>query len=427
MKLEHFIAVRYILAGRKNRNISAASITVITVIAVSIIFFIASVSIMNGYIYGIMKIAFEIKSFHLDYPGNVSLGSARETADFFNADNIVKIAFPYLESRALLSANGMNTGITIFRTVPRDLFTTDDGLLDTIRLKEGRLDLSGNGILISQKSANKLRIKPGDSVYVTIMKEGRGSRMIFRKLMVTGLFSTGFVELDEQLAYTSLATGQRIFGSDRGYSVGVKLNDYRAAEDLKLWYETAGYSDLTTWEEANYNELTALRFERNIIAFIVSLIMLVATINILTTIYMTVMEKKQDIGILKALGYSPRHISVIFLFTGIYLGTIGVTVGVISGLMVQRWLNHILQAASFIINWFIHTTWSIVQLAAVTPEPYPVQLFPEDFYLDTIYTEISFRQVLFIAILTFILSILASIAPAVKASLVKPNEVIKNG
>lgn len=427
MKLENFIALRYIRESNKNKDISISSIVAISVIAIAIIFFISAVSIMNGYIYGIMKIAFEIKTFHIDYPVYSSYNDSKYILDQVQKNKDVAYADLYKEAKVLLNANSKTSGLIFFRSVPEDIFEKDKGFRECIKILEGTNSLGKNEILLSKKISEKLRIKLGSDVYITAMIANDNPKIILRRLKVTGIFTTGYVELDEQLAYISNKTGLNVFDSNVAYNIFIKLKDYTKARKVAMDLDLNGYSGMTTWEEANYNELTALNFEKNVIAFIVILVVFVAALNILTTINMTVHEKKQDIGILKAVGYSPKQINIIFMLNGIYLGFIGVVIGISLGILIMHWLNEILQAFAIAVNSIQNIIYKILSLLIKIDAPAKFEIFSKDFYLDKIYTRISFTEIMIVSSLTLLYSSISSIIPAIKAGKVKPIEVIKNG
>ena len=427
MKMENFISLRFIKEIRKNKNISGSSLIVVIVIAAGIIFYISAVSIMNGYIYGIMKISFEIKSFHIDLSGSYNHDSSQKMADSFLKDKRVLFASVYRESKVLLSANGKNTGVLYFREMDENIFKNDIGLNKSVKLLEGKKDLSLNNILISSKTAKKLKLKLDDHLFVFLFSSNIESKISVKRLKVTGIFTTGFTELDEQLSYIGKSTGDSIFKENLKYNILVKLHNYKDVRKVANDFRHFGIYGLYTWEENNYNDLTALYFEKNIIAFIVILVLFVAILNILTTIYITVLEKNQDIGILKAIGYSPPNITLIFLLYGIYLGVIGIVFGVIFGILVMQHLNEIIKFAVYFINLFNDIIYKILSLFIYQDNPAYIEIFSKDFYLDKIYTDISFAEIIFIASVVMILSIIASIIPALKAGKIKPNEVIRNG
>lgn len=427
MKIENFIAFRYFKNNKKNKNISSSFKIVVIVIAASIIFFISAVSIMNGYIYGLMKLIFDVKSYHITYTISKDYGETKEIYDYLATDKRIKEIGLYREENALLSANGKNTGLVYFRSMNENIFNKDKDLNRIIKLVSGKKSLEKNYIMISKTTADKLNVKVNDHIFVTLMVKDSKAKIVVRRLKISGIFTSGFVELDEQLAYIGRETGNRLFPDNTDYNIFIKLKDYRQAEDFRMWYENLGYYGMTTWLDSNYNELEALQFEKNIIAFIVILVVLVASLNILSTIYITILEKSRDIGILKSIGYSPRNIIVIFLLNGIYLGFIGIVTGISLGLLLMNWLNEILRFFSFLVNVFQNSAYYLVKIFYSTLEkPYPFVIFPKNFYLDKIYTEISFNEIFLIAILAMIFSIAASIIPAIKAGYIKPNEAIRD-
>lgn len=426
MKLENYIALRFIKARKKNKEISSFSIVVISVIAVSIVFFISAVSIMNGYIYGVMKIAYEVKSFNIDYPINGSYSNTMNELLRIRKDKEVQYADLYREAKVLLSANGKNTGILYFRSIPEEIFKNDNGFERCIKLNAGNKSLGKNEILISEKSAEKLKVKAGDILFVTGMLKKNDPQITLYRLKVAGLFSTGYQELDEQLAFVGSETGDRIFKNDVDYNIFIKLDNFKKSKEFVLKYMVAGYFGMISWQDANRNEITALNFEKNVIGFIVVLVIFVAVLNILTNLYITTFEKKKDIGILKTVGYSPKKVIIIFLLNGLYLSFVGIIVGIIVGLLVMINLNEILIFFSTIVNISQNMVFGVIRLFIFIDTPPKFEIFSKDFYLDKIYTEISFVEILLISIITLIFSIIASIIPALNAGQLKPVEVLKN-
>ncbi|HPO49714.1 MAG TPA: FtsX-like permease family protein [Spirochaetota bacterium] len=425
--METMLSLRFIKEVRKNKNISGSSLVVVIVIALGIIFYISAVSIMNGYIYGIMKISFEIKSFHIDMNASYNYDSSVAMKNAFLKDKRVLFASVYRESKVLLSANGKNTGILYFRENDENIFKEDIGLDKSLTLVEGEKNLSENNILISSKTAKKLKVRLNDHVFVFLFSDNIESKLVVKRLKIAGIFTTGFVELDEQLAYIGKKTGDSIFKDKLKYSAFVKLKNYKDVGKVADDFSHFGIYGLSTWEENNYNDLTALYFEKNIIAFIVILVLFVAILNILTTIYITVLEKNQEIGILKAVGFSPPNITLVFLLYGIFLGVTGIVFGVVLGIFVMLYLNEILKFSVAIINFFNETIYNALSLFIVQEKPRYIEIFSKDFYLDKIYTDISSGEIIFITLVVMLLSIGASVIPAIKAGNIKPNEVVRNG
>lgn len=426
MKLENFIALRYISYSNSNKDISSSAKSVILSIACAIIFYIASVSIMNGYIYGIMKLSFEVKSFHITYKDIKSGSEAESYRQLFNEDRRTVYTSLYRETSALLSAGNKNTVIGFFREVDSGIFEHDKGFSECFTIISGKKSLKMNEIMISEKTASKLSIETGDTVFITLMTSEDSNRLIIRRVNVSGIFTTGLAEFDEQLTLIGNETGSRILDNLISYNVMIKINDYTKASEFARDYAIDGIFGLVSWDRENYNEITAVNFQKNVIAFIVILVIFVAALNILTTIHITIHEKSSDIGILKSIGWTPIKIMSVFVLNGIYLAISGIIPGIVLGLFIMYNLNDIMNIAASFYNNFNMLVYSFTRLFFSSPKPEYIEFFSKDFYLDRIYTAISLGEILFITVVTISFAIIASVTPAIKAGYIRPNEVLKN-
>jgi lipoprotein-releasing system permease protein len=257
------------------------------------------------------------------------------------------------------------------------------------------------------------------------MENDNTTSVRIRKFTVSGIFSCGLSELDEQLAFIGRETGRRMF-NELPYNLMLKLHHYNNAANFCAKYQAAGYMALTHWEEENYNELSALRFQRNIIAMIVILVLFVAVLNLLSTIHITVFEKKKEIGILRSTGFVPAQITSLFLYLGLYLAVLGIVPGVTLGVLLSYNLNAVIGGAGKILSAVNMMIYHVGSLFFESPKPVAIEFFSSDFYLDKLYTSISINEILFITGLTLIFSVLAALLPALKAGYIKPNEVLKN-
>ncbi|HBD94461.1 MAG: hypothetical protein A2015_06485 [Spirochaetes bacterium GWF1_31_7] len=426
MKLENFIAFRYIRYSGGNKDISSSAKSVILSIACAIIFYIAAASIMNGYIYGIMKLSFEVRSFHLAFKDISSYSEAESYRLLFNEDKRTIYTGLYRETSVLLSANSKNTVVGFFREIPEDIFTKDKGFDDCVSITSGTKSLLMNQIMISEKTASKLSVDIGDFIFLTAMTSENNGKLIIRKLSISGIFSTGLTDFDEQISFIGNKTGDKIFKDSLPYNVMIKINDYNKASEFSRDFLISGIPGLISWDYDNYNEITAVKFQKNVIAFIVILVIFVAALNILTTIHITIHEKSSDIGILKSIGWTPIKIMAVFIFNGIYLALMGIIPGIIIGLFIMFNLNSIMIISADIFNYCMLQIHSFTSLFFASPVPDVIEFFSKDFYLDKIYTSISFEELLFITFITMIFAVIASVTPSIKAGYIKPNEVLKN-
>ncbi|MCG8571341.1 MAG: FtsX-like permease family protein [Spirochaetes bacterium] len=429
MKIENFVTLRYILKGRKNKDFNHAAIIVVLSIAFAIIVYISAVSIMNGYYDGITKLICNVKSFHVELSTTKSLDLAEQTKEFLALDKRVQYIGLYQETSGLFSVKGKITGLKYIRSMPEDIFLQDPDFNRGIELINGKKSLLKDELMISQKTAEKLRIKVGDSVYFTGIFSSDNNKYVFKKLRVSGIFTTGLVDFDEHFAVMGNKTGDLIFKDRLYYNVFIRLKDHKLVNDFVDWGNTFGYFGMITWIDANYNQITSIRFERNIIALIVFIVIIIAALNILTTIHLSIQQKTEDIAILKSLGFSPAKICVIFLLQGVYLGIIGITLGTTIGLWIMNNLNNLVNGFAVFLNniqGFIYFLIHSVLKITMDP-PQAIEFFSKDFYLNKIYSSISLGEIIIISFLTLIFAIFVSLLPAIQAGKIKPNEVLKNG
>lgn len=426
MRIENFIAKAFIFKNNKNNEIKSSSLIVLTAISVAIIFFIAAVSIMNGYTEGILKLFIEVRSGHLEYYYSSSRTTTESVVGEYNEMDETKFVSMYREVYGLFTANSRSSVLTHFRSINNNIFSEDEAFNECIKIVDGSNSLGFRDVLISNITADKLKLKVGDTVFFSTILKDDDYNVKVTRLTVKGIFTTGLNEFDEQLAYVNEETGDIILDEALRYYIFIKLNDIADTEDFSKKLRKRGYYGVRTWKERNYNEYTAMKFQKNVISFIVILVVFVAILNILTTVYLIVLKKQPEIGVLKSIGMSPVKIIMIFMLNGIFLSAIGILIGISLGLFIKIWLNEIITGAGFIINSFIAFVDIFLGFFIEIEKSEAIEFFSKEFYLDKIYTIISFNEILFIAFLGFIFAIISSIFPAFKAGFIKPKEVLRN-
>ncbi|MDI6733004.1 MAG: ABC transporter permease [Planctomycetota bacterium] len=257
---------------------------------------------------------------------------------------------------------------------------------------------------------NQLKYDLDDIISLTTLKLKSGIPVPVRQdFQTTGKFRTGMFEYDSNI-YIPLKTAQDFLGVDEGVTkICLTIKDYRnvesVREQLRQKLGSLGYFRLNTWEEEKRNLLRAVATEKNINAFLLFFIVVVAAFNILALLTMRVVEKTKDIGILISLGARPYGIMWLFIWQGLLVATIGSVIGVIAGYTLAYYLNPI---EDFIYH---RSGW---------------KLFPPDiYYLEKIPSEINYFTILIIVIATLLVSLLFSIYPALKASRLNPVDALR--
>jgi len=258
-------------------------------------------------------------------------------------------------------------------------------------------------IIMGKELAHKLKAKVGDDVTVVVPLSNidfdtwraKSSAPRTRKFRVTGIFYSGFDEYDRRLMYTSLQDTQDLVGrGDQVMGVELKVRDVERAEDIaeRLEKELGGPPyQVQDWYELNHNLFTALNLQKLALVIILTLIILVAAVNMVSALIMMVTDKTREIAILKSMGSSSGSIAWVFQVVGIVIGSIGMIVGVGLGL-----------ATCYVVS------------------EYGYHLDPKVYLIDKLPIEVRWFEVLLVASITMVVSILVTLVPSLSASSLRP-------
>lgn len=323
-----FISWRYLMTKRKEKFISLISIISILGIAIGVMALIVVIAVMSGF----------DKDLHNKIIGNYAhiTISGYHGIDALGYQDIkkkislhpqVKASSPYVLGQGLIKV-----GDTFFVVDLKgiDLSTAPGVIRINEYLTSGTLDgLTDNSVIIGRELASYLSLSPGSSLTIY------SAPGVTHNLKVAGIFYSGMYDYDMRLAFTNLKTAQGIFNlADKFSAVAVKLDRFYLADKVKKDLAALlGFDyNIKTWIEANQNFFAALKLEKITMFIILTLIILVASFNIISTLIVMVVEKTKDIGILKAIGMSSADIRKIFTYEGILIGTSGILLGTLGGM-----------------------------------------------------------------------------------------------
>jgi lipoprotein-releasing system permease protein len=257
----------------------------------------------------------------------------------------VKAAAPGLYEQVLISNGARSGGALIEGVVPAQERRVSD-LLSTVTMGSAASldpkptptqDHAIPPIVIGRDLAQSIDAKVGTTVLVT-SPQGEltpfGLVPKYQPFQVAGIFHSGFYQYDSNMAFTSLADAQRLFGEPDVVSViSFKVDDLDHADRIgRVLEQAAGPGFLTTnWMEENRELFRALRLEQIVTFIVIGLIVCVAALNILTALTMMVMEKTRDIAVMLSFGVKPRQVRMIFLLQGMLIGFTGTVLGLIGG------------------------------------------------------------------------------------------------
>lgn len=334
MPVSFFIALRYLRSRRNRGFISFITLIAIVGVTLGVAALIITLSVLNGFERTIKE---NIVSFtaHMQLFAfqNQLLPNSDQTIQKVKGKypEIIEMA-PYLSREGMIRSEASTDGVLIKGVDPKnDISAAKE------RLVEGRYDLEEHdrgvqGIVIGRRLAQKLEVSIGDRVLLLSLGGSALSLSQTRVIQfeVRGFYETGMADYDEIYVYLNIKNAQRLFGVGplvSGFDIMVsdmsKLPSLAGEVPEYLGYP---YYARTT-EQMNRNLLTWVELQKKPIPIIIGLIIIVATVNIIGTLLMMVMEKAKEIGILRTLGADIRKLKNIFLIQGMFIGVIGTILG----------------------------------------------------------------------------------------------------
>ncbi len=405
------IAFRYLRPSKKEGAVSVIAFLSFIGIMLGVAALIIVMSVMNGF-------REELLNSILGFNGHIGISakSVRGIPDYdpflerIKTLESINSVTPLVQRQAMLSANGVAAGALVHGIKKQDLLDRKV-VADNIRM--GALDHFTMGeptIAIGRRLAEQFNLYVGDRVTLT-SPEGNstafGSIPKMRSFRVTAVFEVGMRDFDAGVVFIPLDQAQSFFNYDEsisGFEIFVK--NPRAVTDttrkLELYFPQLRVLD---WQQANNQFVSSLNVERNVMFIILTLIILVASLNIISSLIMLVKDKTQDIAILRTMGATRKNVMKIFFLTGSMIGVLGTGVGAILGLLFAINIESIRQA---IESWI------------------GTDLFnAEVYFLSQLPSKVDSFEVVMVVVIALVLVFLSSIVPAWRASRLDPVESLR--
>lgn len=373
---------------------------------------ITVMSVMNGFqkeirarILGVASHV-QVSSIH----GNLT--NWQQIADEVVKQPMIEAAAPYVSAQGMVSHNQVVQGVLVRGVLP----SLEDKVADFAQMMVmGELDqlVPGEfGIVIGMELARALGTFKGDKI-VLISPQGQvtpaGILPRLKQFTVTGIFEAGHFEYDSGLVLIHMADAQKLYRMNDNRVSGVRLKLYDMFQAPQVVRELSSILPadffISDWTRQHANYFRAIQIEKRMLSLILALIIAVAAFNIVSTLVMAVTDKQSDIAILRTLGASPRSIMKIFIVQGTFIGVAGTALGVIGGVLLAYNVGDVVAFIEWIFN-----------MQFLSREVYYISTIPSDPQLADIAT---------VAIVSFVLSLLATIYPSYRASKVNPAEALR--
>lgn len=342
MNLPLWIAARYLRTRRQSGFITLLTGISIGGVALGVTALLTVLAVMNGFENEIQtRIAGTDAHVVLLGQTTAGVGRADDLAAVLRRQPGVLGVAPFTYVKAMVFHEGLTEGLVVKGVdlrAERSVTTIGDHItpaLDSIPSDSGGLP----GIVLGSELAARLDARVGDRLLLATLTGAPGSALGFapklRPFRLVGIFTSGLYTYDSSFGFTSIPSSQEFFGlGDAVTGIEVKLADMfeapRIAPQLLRAIETPGLR-ANNWIELNRNLFTWMRLEKTVMFVILALIVLVAAFNIVSTLFMVVLEKRRDIGVLKSLGASNGTVLRVFLLEGLLIGGIGTGLGVALG------------------------------------------------------------------------------------------------
>lgn len=414
LSLETWIGLRYLRAKKRSGFMSFISMISVIGIAIGVIALITVLSVMNGFqkeIRGqLLKVAPHMEMGYLLPEGTETWQDLAAVAQ--KHPRVLGVA-PYVAGQALLANEGEVRGVQIKGIEPENFDQVSEYGAALTTDMYGRLQAGHFDMVMGQDLADALGVGVGDKVTVitpdgNVTPVGMVPRM--KQFNVVALVSSGIYAVDSTLALTHMADAQTLYRVDDALvTLQVRLEQPDSAPEVTAAIvppEAVNHIWARDWTFQNKDYFQAVQFEKVAMFAIMFFISLVASINLVSTLIMTVTEKQAAIAILRTLGLPPRGIMKIFMVQGVMLGCIGTFWGVLLGVLLAANFGYVVHGLELLLG---------------------RQLIPSSLYfINYLPTHVVVSDVVIIAAISLLLSFLATLYPSWSASKTQPAEALRH-
>jgi lipoprotein-releasing system permease protein len=407
---EWLLSLRYLRARRKEGFISVIALISFVGIMLGVATLIIVMAVMNGFRKELLDKILGLNGHLLIQPLESPLTDWKEVAERLSGVKGIRLAAPIVEGQALASSPFNASGVLV-----RGIRSADLQKLTSIanNLKQGTLDGfdEGQGLLIGRRLGDQLSLRAGDNLTLVAPRGAvtpMGTTPRIKTYKIAGVFEIGMSEYDSSFVFMPLPEAQAYFNrSGDVTAIEIYTDDPDRVQNFRRLVTDAAQRPIfmVDWRQRNATFFNALQVERNVMFLILTLIVLVAALNIISGLFMLVKDKGPDIAILRTMGATQGAIMRVFLITGAAIGVVGTILGFIVGVIVCWNIESIRR----FLSWLTST-----------------ELFsPELYFLSRLPAQLDTGEVTAVVVMALTLSLLATLYPSWRAARLDPVEALR--
>ncbi len=407
---EWMLSLRYLRARRREGFISVIAGFSFIGIMLGVATLIIVMAVMNGFRQELLSKILGLNGHLLIQPLESPLTDYAAVADRVSRVDGIYLAAPLVEGQALASSPFNASGVVV-----RGMLGADLGKLSQIssNIKQGTLDGfdNGQGLVIGVRLAEQLSVRAGDNITLVSPRGAvtpMGTTPRIKAYKIAAVFEIGMSEYDSAFVFMPLSEAQAYFnraGDVTAIEIYTDDPDHIDRFRQSVTDAAARPIYMIDWRQRNATFFNALQVERNVMFLILTLIVLVAALNIVSGLIMLVKDKGSDIAILRTMGATQGAMMRVFLITGASIGVVGTFVGFLLGTIVCLNIEEIRRFLSWLTN---------------------TQLFPPELYfLSKLPADMNLKETLAVLVMALGLSLLATLYPSWRAARLDPVEALR--
>jgi len=420
-----FVASRYIFKGR-----SSSPVLSILGIAVGVMALIIIIAVMNGFQLGFIESIIEISSYHIRAE-NFDEDKAEEIQRIILSVPGTAAAIPFKEFQALARGSRSGQQAVMVRGLKANTIDIDKAMSKKLDFEEGYFDLSsGRNVLLGAELAARMGLYVGDMVNLysitglfSSSEEGSENNYI-----VKGIFRSGYYEYDYSWAFINIdniSFSENESDLKMGIKIASRFKDKYMLEQIQKKLSDYENIKISSWREYNRSFFGALRTEKLFMFILVGLIFIVVGLNIFQAQRRSVLQRSDEIGLLRAVGGNEKAVQFVFVIDGAVIGLAGAVIGLAVGLLIAMNIQTVFSFIEYMVNSFLGIIKNLLMgLGYEFSEDFKV-FSTKVFYIKETPSRVLPLEVLFIFIFGFLSALVAGWIASRKITKIQPAEVLR--